>query len=91
LPLSPDVAKQFNTTAAIQFFNSVEGLPYGFHNQFTGWIDTHENNFPGNLTSQLAMLLMPFGDWLLRTELGTGQTFDFLRQGNFESPPVLTI
>lgn len=36
LPLSPEVEKRFNVTAAINFFNSVEGLPYGFHNQFTG-------------------------------------------------------
>jgi len=81
LPLSPAVAKTFNTTAAIQFFDSVLGLPYGFHNLFTGWIDTHEDNFPGNLTKELAILLMPFGEWLLQKELGVGETFDFLRQG----------
>jgi len=81
LPLSLEVASKFNTTAAIEFFNSVEGLPYGFHNQFTGWMDTHNHNFPGNLTAELAILLMPFGEWLLQQELALGQTFDFLRQG----------
>jgi len=81
LPLSPAVAAKFDVHAAIKFYQSVEGLPYGFHNQFTGWIDTPEDNFPGALTFQLAELLMPFGDWLLRKELGKGQTFDFLAQG----------
>jgi len=80
LPLSPAVAKKFNATAAIEFFNSVEGLPYGFHNLFTGWIDTHHHNFPGNLTAELAILLMPYGDYLLRQYLQVGETFDFLSQ-----------
>eukprot|EP01126_Amoeba_proteus_P058854 TRINITY_DN7645_c0_g1_i1.p1 TRINITY_DN7645_c0_g1~~TRINITY_DN7645_c0_g1_i1.p1 ORF type:complete len:529 (-),score=93.89 TRINITY_DN7645_c0_g1_i1:153-1739(-) len=81
LPLDPEVAKLFSSSDAIKFFKSVAGLPYGFHNQFTGWVDTPEDNFPGNLSSHLAQLLAPFGDWLLRQELGLGQTFDFIRQG----------
>jgi len=59
----------------------VKGLPYGFHNLFTGWIDTAEDNYPPPLTSQLAMLLAPFAEWLVSTEFSAGATFDFLGQG----------
>jgi hypothetical protein len=69
LPLSPEVAKKFDQDAAYKFFLSVKGLPYGFHNLFTGWIDTAEDNFPPPLTSHLAMLLAPFAEWLVSTEL----------------------
>jgi len=60
---------------------TVEGLPYGFHNLFTGWVDTAEDNFPPPLASSLVQLLTPFGEWLIQTELKAGETFDFLRQG----------
>jgi len=81
LPLHPDVAKKFDVQNAIAFFNSVKGLPYGFHNLLTGWLDTAEDNFPPPLTSHLAMLLMPFGEWFLFQEVGLSQSMDFLRQG----------
>jgi len=81
LPLSPENAKKFNVQNAIKFFNSVKGLPYGFHNLLTGWIDTLEDNYPPPLSSELTMLLMPFGEWLLFREAGVSQSFDFIRQG----------
>jgi len=81
LPLDPAVAKKFDTVAAMKFFESAEGLPYGFHNLLNGWIDTPEDNFPPPLVSKLAMLLMPFGEWVLFKEAGESQSFDFLRQG----------
>jgi len=81
LPLDPKIAAKFNVNNAIAFFKSVEGLPYGFHNLFTGWIDTPEDNYPAPLSSQLVQLLAPFAEWLLQEEIGLGQTFDFLTQG----------
>jgi len=63
------------------FFRSVQGLPYGFHNLFTGWIDTPEDNYPPPLTSQLVQLLAPFVEWLLQSEIDIGETYDFVRQG----------
>jgi len=80
LPLSPQYRALFNEQAAYEWFQSVEGLPYGFHAQFVGWIDTPEDNFPGALSSHLCMLLMSFGDWIFRTELNWGATFDFFAQ-----------
>jgi hypothetical protein len=81
LPLDPKVAAKFNETAAIEFFNSVQGLPYGFHNLFTGWIDTPEDNYPAPLTSHLVQLLAPFAEWLLQKEINIGETYDFITQG----------
>eukprot|EP01126_Amoeba_proteus_P047396 TRINITY_DN5401_c0_g1_i18.p1 TRINITY_DN5401_c0_g1~~TRINITY_DN5401_c0_g1_i18.p1 ORF type:complete len:504 (+),score=105.11 TRINITY_DN5401_c0_g1_i18:327-1838(+) len=81
LPLDTKVADSFDVNSAIKFLYSVKGLPYGFHNLFTGWVDTAEDNYPPPLTSHLAMLLAPFAEWLLFEELQDGQTFDFLAQG----------
>jgi len=36
----------YNETAAIEFFDSVVGLPYGFHNFLFGWLDTSIDNLP---------------------------------------------
>jgi hypothetical protein len=44
----------FNTTAATTWFlEHAEGLPYGFANILTGWIDTNEANYPGNLNAKV--------------------------------------
>jgi len=81
LPLDPKIAANFNVDKALQFFYSVQGLPYGFHNLFTGWIDTPEDNYPPPLSSHLVQLLAPFVEWLLQQEIQVGETFDFIRQG----------
>jgi len=31
---------------AQDFFNRLEGLPYGYHNFLYSWIDTERDNFP---------------------------------------------
>jgi hypothetical protein len=46
LPLSDEKRKQFNETAAIDWFYKHEGLPYGYHNFLYGWIDTPNDNWP---------------------------------------------
>jgi len=81
LPLDPKIASKFNVSNAIDFFYSVQGLPYGFHNLFTGWIDTPEDNYPLPLSSQLVQLLAPFAEWLLQKEINIGETYDFVAQG----------
>ena len=37
---------KFNETAAWEFYNKTEGLPYGYHNFLFGWVDTPINNWP---------------------------------------------
>jgi len=61
----------------MEFYKSVEGLPYGFHNQFTGWIDTPEDNYPQPLHSAAVMLLASYAEWFLAQE---GNTYDYLQQ-----------
>jgi len=79
LPLNPEIAKKMDTKAALEFFNSVEGIPYGFHNQFTGWIDTPQGNYPPPLHSQAVMLLASYAEWVMGQE---GNTFDYLAQNS---------
>ncbi|CDW80089.1 UNKNOWN [Stylonychia lemnae] len=51
LPLSPEARAKFNETAAREFFNQTEGLPYGYHNFLFGWVDTPVDNWPPLLPS----------------------------------------
>jgi hypothetical protein len=39
--LSPERLAKFNETAAVQWFKTVEGLPYGYHNFIFGWYSYH--------------------------------------------------
>lgn len=58
MPLSPASRAQFNETAAIEFFKSTEGLPYGYHNFLFGWVDTPENNLPPLMPPMLIPIVM---------------------------------
>lgn len=45
-PLNPTAREQFNATAALQYFTTVEGFDYGYQNILWGWQDTVEDNYP---------------------------------------------
>ena len=45
-PLSPEYRAKFDEAKAWEWFQSVEGLNYGFHNMLWGWVDTVKNNYP---------------------------------------------
>lgn len=49
LPLREEVRAKFNNTAAYEWFKTVEGTPYGYHNFLFGWIDTEEESLPAIL------------------------------------------
>lgn len=53
LPLKPEVREIFNETAVLDWFKTVEGTPYGFHNFIFGWIDTATQNLPPILSPEL--------------------------------------
>jgi len=57
LPLTAEARAKFNVTAAWEFFNSTEGMPYGYHNFLFGWIDTPEDNWPPLLPAYFAPIL----------------------------------
>merc|ERR1711982_232157 len=39
--------------AVYEWFKTVEGMPYGYHNFLFGWIDTYAKNFPPVLQAEL--------------------------------------
>lgn len=41
-----EVRANFDTEAAIEWFNQTNGMPYGGYNFIYGWIDTPEGNWP---------------------------------------------
>jgi len=45
-PLTAAAAAKFNATAALRFFQSVEGVDYGYYNMLWGWVDTVHDNYP---------------------------------------------
>lgn len=53
MPLSDENRKKFNETAAIEWFKTVEGLPYGYHNFLYSWVDTETDNWPKLLANNL--------------------------------------
>jgi hypothetical protein len=68
MPLSDEKRAQFNESAAIEWFYSVEGLPYGYHNFLFSWIDTPEKNLPPLLPNELvpiAFSILEKLDWNL--------------------------
>jgi hypothetical protein len=52
LPLKKEYAEKYNTTAAYEWFKTIEGTPYGYHNFIFGWIDTPDHSFPPTLDPQ---------------------------------------
>jgi hypothetical protein len=62
LRLNDEARARFNETAAVQFFKSVEGLPYGYHNYFFGWVDTPANNYPPPLSAPLVPVVFALLD-----------------------------
>ena len=45
-PLAPSYRKDFNAVQAWEWFETVEGLDYGYQNMIFSWIDTLEENYP---------------------------------------------
>lgn len=53
LPLKDEYREKFDEKAALEWFEGIETLPYGYHNFMWGWIDTPYDNFPDVLPSTL--------------------------------------
>ncbi len=58
-----------NTDRVIEFFNTVEGLPYGKNNFLFGWIDTENDNYPEGLTSRFITNIAAFLTRIKTTKL----------------------
>jgi len=57
VPLKKEYAEKFNSTAAYEFFKSLEGTQYGFHNFIFGWIDTPDQSYPPGLSVELGPVI----------------------------------
>jgi hypothetical protein len=55
LKLRPEIRAKYNGTASLEFFNSVQGTPYGYHNFIFGWIDTVAGNYPPPLDGNVLL------------------------------------
>ena len=58
LPLRTEIAAMFNLQAARDFFFKMEGLPYGFHNFFYGWLDTPRSNLPPLMPNEFIPIVL---------------------------------
>jgi len=65
LPLKASVQPLYNETSAYEWFLTVEGMPYGYHNFAFGWIDTTTQNFPPMLPSQILFPAIQFAYTLI--------------------------
>jgi len=52
LPLRKEIAAKWDNDAAVKFFKSIEGVPYGYHNFLWGWLDTAHNSYPPLLSPE---------------------------------------
>jgi len=60
LPLNDGKRNQFDNDAAIRWFESVEGLPYGYNNYLFCWVDTTNDNYPPPLSSEFMEVGMSY-------------------------------
>jgi len=60
LKLAPQYQKLFNETAAVNWFNTVIGMQYGWQTFMFGFIDTFDRNLPKPITPQLFEMAMVF-------------------------------
>jgi hypothetical protein len=65
LPLKDEYRAKFNSTAALEWFETVEGMPYGYHNFLFSWIDTEDENYPPTLPKEfIPVAFEMFGELL---------------------------
>jgi hypothetical protein len=55
--MKEEVRNRFNVEKAAEFFKSVEGMPYGYHNFIFGWLDDPSKNLPPITTLDFLFVL----------------------------------
>jgi len=58
--LKKEFAEKFDEKAALEWFKSVEGLPYGIHSYIWGWLDTPDHNYPPVLAPEFLATMLGF-------------------------------
>jgi hypothetical protein len=70
-PLSPENQAKFDERKAADWFFTVQGCPYGYHNFVYGWIDTVSGNIPPPLSADLLVVALPIADRLLHANISS--------------------
>jgi len=71
LPLKDEVRAAFNSTSAFDWFKTVEGLPYGYHNFAFGWLDTANDNMPPLLSGELLTVVLPIVESIIPAQFAS--------------------
>jgi hypothetical protein len=66
LPLKEEVRAKFDVDKAYQWYKSVEGLNYGFHNFVFTWLDTERDNWPNWVDSETLFFAIGLFDRVAR-------------------------
>eukprot|EP01111_Echinosteliopsis_oligospora_P011351 TRINITY_DN3731_c0_g1_i1.p1 TRINITY_DN3731_c0_g1~~TRINITY_DN3731_c0_g1_i1.p1 ORF type:complete len:536 (-),score=111.41 TRINITY_DN3731_c0_g1_i1:78-1685(-) len=67
--LRDDLSAKFNSTAAVEFWESVAGLPYGTETFVYGWIDTTNGNYPPPLSGADLPVALILGSNFIKSDI----------------------
>lgn len=67
VPLKEEYRNKLNVDKVMEWFRTVEGLNYGYHNFLFGWVDTAKN-FPKFIDYEIAMPLFSIVEKLAKTQ-----------------------
>jgi hypothetical protein len=80
IPLKPELRAQLDVSAMIQFFEEVQGMPYGWHNFIFTFIDSEWNNLPRPITPALFEVVMGVAERMIPITK-KGSVYNMLIQG----------
>jgi len=63
--LKDELRAIYNETAVYEWFKTVEGTPYGYHNFLFGWIDTVNDNYPDLLSTEVLQCLFGLAEKII--------------------------
>jgi len=87
LPLKEEYRKKLNVKKSIEWYNSIEGTPYGYRNFLFSWIDTPDKNFPNLLDAETVILVFSILEKISKSTVDTilGEALN-MRMGTKDKP-----
>ncbi|MDP2436861.1 MAG: hypothetical protein Q8P67_14015, partial [archaeon] len=80
IPLKKELRARLNVPAMVQFFEQVQGMPYGWHNFIFTFLDTEWDNLPRPITPDLFEVVMGVAERFIPITT-KGSVYNFLIQG----------
>lgn len=80
IPLKPELRARLDVNGMVQFFQKVQGMPYGWHNFIFTFIDTEWNNLPRPITPDLFEVVCGVAERFIPFT-AKGSVYNFLIQG----------